>query len=501
MTARAAGRAGAPIRGRGGIALAAGGGALAALGQAPWGLWPLAILGTAAAMALAARAAPVRAAWTGWAFGAGHFAVALHWIVEPFLVDVPRHGWMAPFAIVLLAAGLALFPAAACFAAARLAPGRVLLALPAAWTLAEALRMHLFTGFPWAAPGQVLIDTPLIAAAAVGGPHLLDLGVLAAAAGLAAVTARPGPRSAALAAAACAALGGAWVWGTARAVPPAGPDAPVIRLVQPDAEQRLKWRADMRDVFVGRLLEATAADPRPDAVVWPETALPSWLDESGPVLERAAARGVPVLLGAQRFDGARSRNAAVVLGPDGAPAATYDKHHLVPFGEYVPLAPLLGRLGLEGIAGGGLAGFAAGTGPGTLDLPGIGPAAILICYEAVFPAMLRTPVRPRLIVQVTNDAWFGRNAGPAQHLAQARLRAAETGLPLARSANTGITAMIDAGGRVTARLPPREPGHLDAPLPPALPPTPYARAGDLPIVALAALLLGAATAASRRRRD
>ena len=272
----------------------------------------------------------------------------------------------------------------------------------------------------------------------------------------------------------------------------------MIRLVQPDAEQRLKWRADMRDVFVGRLLDATAAAPRPDAVVWPETALPYRLDDSGPILERAAARGVPVLLGAQRFDGSRSRNAAVVLGPGGVPAATYDKHHLVPFGEYVPLASLLGRLGLEGIAGGGLAGFAAGPGPGTLELPGIGPAAILICYEAVFPAMLRTPARPRLIVQVTNDAWFGRNAGPAQHLAQARLRAAETGLPLARSANTGITAMIDAGGAVTARLPPREPGHLDAPLPPALPPTIYARAGDLPVLALAGVLLAGGGAARRR---
>jgi apolipoprotein N-acyltransferase len=258
----------------------------------------------------------------------------------------------------------------------------------------------------------------------------------------------------------------------------------VIRLAQPDADQRLKWRADTRDLFVGRLLDATAAAPRPDAVIWPETALPYWLAEAGPILERAAAPGAPVLLGVQRWDG--------------APVQTYDKHHLVPFGEYVPLAPLLGRLGLEGLAGGGLAGFAPGPGPGTLHLPGIGPAAILICYEAVFPAMLRTPGRPRLIVQVTNDAWFGRNAGPAQHLAQARLRAAETGLPLARSANTGITAMIDAGGRVTARLPPRVPGHLDARLPPALPPTPYVRAGDTPVLALAAVLLAAGWAASRR---
>ena len=500
MTAAEGAAARPRAAGRAGLALAAGAGAVAALGQAPWGLWPLAILGTALVMAPAARAAPGRAAALGWAFGAGHFALALHWIVEPFLVDVARHGWMAPFAVVLLAGGLALFPAAAFLVAARLAPGRALLALPLAWTLAEALRMRLLTGFPWAAPGQALIDTPLIGLAALGGPHLLDLLLLGAAAAVAALALAPGAGTGALAAAAALALGGAWAWGAGRAIPEAGPDAPLVRLVQPDAAQRLKWRRDMQEVFARRLLDATAAAPRPAAVIWPETALPDWLSESGPILERAAAAGAPVLLGAQRHDGARARNAAVLLGPDGAPSAVYDKHHLVPFGEYVPLGGLLTRLGLRGLAGGGSLGFAAGPGPGVIDLPGIGPAAVLICYEAVFPASLRTPERPRLIVQVTNDAWFGRNAGPAQHLAQARLRAAETGLPLARSANTGITAMIDAGGAVTARLPPRTPGHLDAPLPPALPPTPYVRAGDAPALGVAALLLAVAAWRGRRIR-
>ncbi len=466
---------------------AAAAGAAAALGQAPWGLWPLAILGTALAMALAAPLPPGRAALVGWAFGAGHFAVAMHWIVEPFLVDAPRHGWMAPFALVLLAGGLALFPAAAFWASVRLAPGRAFLALPAAWTLAEALRMRVFTGFPWAAPGQALIDTPLRALAPLGGPPLLDLALLSAAAAVAAAAAS---RRAAPAGAAAALLGAAWIAGAARDVPAAAPDAPVIRMVQPDAAQHLKWRADMAEIFAARLVDASAAAPAPDAILWPETAIPSWLEEAGPFLARAAGgASAPILLGAQRFDGARSRNAAILLDVSGAPAAIHDKHHLVPFGEYVPFAGLIGALGLQGLAGGGSMGFAAGPGPGTIDLPGVGPAAILICYEAVFPAMLRLPERPRLIVQITNDAWFGRGAGPAQHLAQARLRAAETGLPLARVANTGITAMIDAAGTVTARLPPRTPGHLDAPLPPALPPTPYVRTGDAPVLAASALLL------------
>ena len=480
---------------------AAAAGAIAALGQAPWGLWPLAILGAAAAMALASGAAPRRAAWIGWAFGFGHFLVALHWIVEPFLVDVARHGWMAPFALVLLAGAVAAYVGAAFWAAARLAPRAFLLAAPAAWTLAEGLRMHLFTGFPWAAPGQALIDTPLIGIASLGGPHALDLAVLGAA-GLVAGAGLSGPswRAGLLATAAAAALAAGWAWGAARDIPAAGPDAPVLRLVQPDAAQHLKWRGDMAALFTSRLIDAGAARPAPAAVIWPETAIPYWLDEAGPILEpAAAAAGAPILLGAQRFDGARSRNSAVLLDAQGAPAVVHDKHHLVPFGEYVPFAGLIGRLGLEAIAGGGLSGFAAGPGPGAIDLPGIGPAAILICYEAVFPAMLRLPERPRLAVQITNDAWFGRRAGPAQHLAQARLRAAETGLPLARAANTGITAMIDAGGRVTARMPPRVPGHLDAALPPALPPTAYVRAGDAPVLGAGALLLAIAAGLSRRR--
>jgi len=198
-----------------------------------------------------------------------------------------------------------------------------------------------------------------------------------------------------------------------------------------------------------------------------------------------AAAGTPVVLGVQRAQGFDYYNGLIVLGADGTAQSGYDKHHLVPFGEYMPLPWLFRRLGIPALAERVDGGFSAGPGPKLIDIPGIGAALPLICYEAVFPQHSRSPgARPRLLLQVTNDAWFGTYAGPQQHLAQARMRAIEQGLPLVRSANTGISAVVDARGRVTASLPLGVHGHVDAVLPPALKPTMYARTGDAPVAVL-----------------
>ena len=189
-----------------------------------------------------------------------------------------------------------------------------------------------------------------------------------------------------------------------------------------------------------------------------------------------------------------------MTGPDGSVAALYDKHHLVPFGEFFPLGAYAARIGLRGLAAGDGAGYAAGPGPRVLDVEGIGAVLPLICYEAVFPRDTRTARRPRLMLHVTNDAWFGAFAGPQQHLAQARARAIEQGLPVLRAANTGITAEIDATGRVGAEIPLGVDGYLDARLPAALAPPPYARTGDAPLAVILALALGAAGMGRIRRR-
>lgn len=479
------------MAGWGRAALAAGAGVLIAAGQAPLGAWWLAVPALAGLIRLVAAAPGARrAALLGLAGGAGYFAAALSWIIEPFLIDAARDGWMAPFAVVLLALGLGLFWAGAAALGQRAGAYGFATALAAT----ELLRGYLFTGFPWASIGHIWIDTPLAQLAAfAGAPGLTLLTCLAAA-----LLARLG--RAAFAAPAVLAL--AWGFGAARMQAPE-PEAPgvTLRLVQPNAEQHLKWDAAAADMFFNRLLDHSAATPAPDLVIWPETALPYQL-ERNPELAGVisdAARGVPVALGLQRVEGTRGYNALAVIGAQGAIGARYDKHHLVPFGEYIPFGDLAYRwFGLRAFAAQTGNAYSAGPGPVVLDLgPKLGRVLPLICYEAVFPQDLRGAGRADWLLQITNDAWFGTRTGPFQHAAQARLRAIEQGLPMVRVANTGVTAVYDARGRITARLPFGTQGHLDAALPGALPQTLYARWGEAPVLVL---LAGLALALFARRR-
>tara|TARA_R110002049_G_scaffold148514_1_gene311424 strand:+ start:3830 stop:5323 length:1494 start_codon:yes stop_codon:yes gene_type:complete len=465
-------------------------GAFAALGQAPYDLPLVMVLALAAVMVLFSSAqSPRAAALCGFAFGFGYFALALHWIISPFLVDAARHGWMAPFAVVLMAAGGGLFWAIAFWSARRLSSG--LWVLVPCWAMIELLRAYIFTGFPWASPAQALVDTLPGQLLAWVGPHGLTLLVFSTAAALAFVASR------------------AWVWrvtaGSIVAIalfapPLAAPSAlsdTVLRLIQPNAPQAEKWDPEKIGIFYTRQLDFTGAAPAegrpaPDAIIWPETAIPWSLNRSAVILEEisAVANGVPVLLGAQRSEGERYFNSLAVLGPQGQVAQIYDKHHLVPFGEYVPLGDFAARFGIYGMAPQHGAGFSSGPGAELIDLGRIGRALPLICYEAVFAHDVNAaPARPDFIIHATNDAWFGTDAGPQQHLAQARMRAIEQGLPVARAANTGITAMIDPHGRILESIGMGQAGYLDAALPLPLGPTLYSRTGDVPVAVLLVLVL------------
>jgi apolipoprotein N-acyltransferase len=270
-----------------------------------------------------------------------------------------------------------------------------------------------------------------------------------------------------------------------------------VRIVQPNAPQDEKWDPDLAHIFVERQMALTAEGSAPDLVVWPEMAIPYRASVAGIIFEQAAlsARGAPVVMGVTRdLPDGRVFNAALLIGPDGTASQFYDKHHLVPFGEYMPFPEFFRSLGIRALAERTRAGYSRGTGPATLDLGAIGPALMLICYEAVFPQDTRTPNRPALVIQITNDAWFGQTLGPQQHLALARMRAIELGLPVVRAANTGISAMIDPRGRVLQSLALNTAGALDAPLPQPLAPTLYSQTGDGPvtiliIVALLVLIL------------
>lgn len=456
-------------------------------------MWPLALAGYGVAIWLVGQAGGWRlGAWFGWLFGLAHFAVALHWLVEPFQIDAARDGWMAPFALVFMAAGLALFWAVAGAAGAR-RPALFVLALAAA----EAVRGVVLTGFPWATPGHVWLDWAPVHLAAVlgaGGLTLLTLGLAAApalgrwkGAGLAVVV-----------------LGCVWGWGHLRAGAPM-PEGPGVRLrlVQPDARQQLKWHPDFARAFFLRHLDLTSApaERRPDLVIWPETAVPFFLGDDRGGLQAIvdSAAGGAVALGIQRLEGLRGYNSLVVVdGDENGVAqirAVYDKHHLVPFGEYIPAGDLLADwLSIPSFAPKEGYGYTAGPAPGVLALDGLPPFTPLICYEAVFPSLIRQAIsadgRPGWLLQVTNDAWFGERAGPFQHLALARLRAVEFGLPLVRVANTGVSALIDARGRQVASLGLNRQGFLDVDLPAALAATPYARTGPWGAVALWLAALG-----------
>jgi len=482
-------------------------GLLAALGQAPVGMWPATVLGFAGAYALVGAAPRLRkAALTGWAFGLGYFALTLVWIVQPFLVDVDRHGWMAPFGLFFMAGGMALFWAAG-FALTRwLSPdGRFgWLAFAVAIGAVEFARGWVFTGFPWGGPGLTWIDTPMAQLAAYVGAFGLTVATVAASAGLWVVLARRSLRGGAVWAGIVAVAIGAGAYLDRQPLPEA--DDPVrLRLVQPNAPQHLKWDPDWTGVFFDRALRlsAAASDMPPDLVIWPETTVPTLLDQYPDVQARVSDAAAParVVAGIRRLEGRRGYNSLVLFGPGGVAEQVYDKHHIVPFGEYVPLGDLLDDFGIHGLATREGYGYSAGPGAALLDLPdGLGTALPLICYEAIFPRDLRAaPGRADWILQITNDAWFGTFSGPQQHLVQARFRAIEFGLPLVRAANTGVSAVIDARGRLQAALPLGVDGKLDADLPGALPETAYARFGDWPIGL--GLILAAAGIVMRRRKS
>ncbi len=470
-------------------------GVVLATGQAPLGWVWLAFPALCVLIHAVARA-DTRAGmvWAAWLGGAAYFAAALSWIVSPFLVDPVRHGWMAPFALLGIAFGLALFWALAGGIACR--SRHRALAFVTALAAMELSRGYVLTGFPWALPGHMWIDTPVAQLAAYIGPNGLTLLTLLAAA-VPAITRRWAVPVVGIAAIAAFAIGIARLDlkpGPARAI--------TLRLVQPNAEQQLKWQPAQARTIFDRQLAFTESQPVADLTIWPETAVPYLMDGNPEVgqLIAAAAGGRPVIVGMQRVSGAQAWNTMALIAADGTVSQYYDKAHLVPFGEYIPYGDLAyDWFGIRAFASQIGNGYSAGPGPQVMSLgAGLGAILPLICYEAVFPQDLRAaPARADWILQITNDAWFGTLTGPWQHLAQARFRAIEQGMPLIRVANTGVTAVIDAQGRILDQLPFGQAAFLDvARVPGTLPAPPYARYGETPVLLLLAglalgLILGA----------
>ena len=456
----------------------------------------------------------------GYTFGFGFFLSGLYWIAAALLVDI-RFWWLVPIAVAGFPAAFALYIGLALLVIHlsvrqfRLPGAARVIAFAVAWSAAEWLRGHAFTGLPWnligyawsgGFPGAILM---LQTVAWVGVYGLSFLTVLAAS--LPSLLGYPWlariSRSRRLAPAVAAgililvpSLFGAVRMGITPTL-----DGPVwLRLVQPSIPQSLKWDPTAAQRNFRLLLDLSSAPTTQQvaAVVWPEAATPFLLGRNAALRHEIAAivpdRGY-VITGAVRANApptpvAQVWNSLEAVNGAGEIVARYDKAHLVPFGEYVPFRDVLP---LQKITPGNLD-YTAGPGPRTIDLPGLPPFAPLICYEVIFPgAIVDENDRPAWILNVTNDAWYGRSSGPYQHFAIARTRAVEEGLPLVRVANNGVSGVIDAVGRVVARIDLNTIGYADLQLPPVGKKTLYAWGGDW--IFLALLLVGILPVAFRLR--
>jgi len=507
-------------------------GAASALALAPINAWPILFLTFPALVWLVDGAVAARwngaltAAGIGWCFGFGYFLAGLYWVGEAFLVDAQTFGWLLPFAVTLLPAGLAVFTALG-VGAARLfwiRGAARLLALAAALTIAEWLRGHVLSGFPWNLFGYALTQPLVMAQSAsligIWGLTFVAIAVFASPAVLAddpMVTRQAWrvPAAAVLVLIAFAVFGALRLAGN----PTSYVAGVKLRIMQPNLQQDEKFNYNARHDVMARYLRLSDRPTAPQSngvhdvthLIWPESAFPFFLTREAEAMgqiERLLQPNTVLITGAIRAPEMtpnagvkRAYNSIYAIDHDGSILGIYDKVHLVPFGEYLPLQNFLERLGLMQLTklpGG----FIPGDRRRLMSVPKAPPFVPLLCYEIIFPgAVLPSAERPGWMLNLTNDGWFGISSGPYQHFQQARLRAIEEGLPLVRAANTGISAVVDPLGRVVKSLPLGVEGVLDAGLPRALLPTVYARIGDTPLLLFLVVSFGVVGRARLRRKS
>ncbi|MCJ8191684.1 apolipoprotein N-acyltransferase [Sphingomicrobium aestuariivivum] len=528
-------------------------GLVGATGFEPLGLWPLLLLSLAGLLALlqAAQTAK-RAALLGWLYGVGQFALGLNWIATAFTFQSNMPAWLGWIAVALLSLYLAVFPMLAALGAwwlSRRQPIALGFVFAGLWIVGEWLRATLFTGFAWNPLSVALVPTPLLRLAPLVGTYALSGITVLIGAALWWLVLRRFKASATVAVALLLVLlipQERLVHQDVEAVlaaavppppepvsddmapPPAPPPLdpatfwPTIRIVQPNIGQADKWRAGYDSIAADRLsaltLKRASDDVGPPMVIfWPEAAItkPTYDEResrrTASLFERLRAtrglvEGQTLVTGGIGVESADRRtvdaatNSIFMLDHDGSLDGRYDKAHLVPYGEYLPMRSILEPIGLSRLAPGAYD-FSPGPGPRSLPLPHRDlRMGLQVCYEIIFSGQVVDPAdRPDVVFNPSNDAWFGA-WGPPQHLGQARLRAAEEGLPVIRATPTGISALIDAKGDLLATIPSGTEGHIDALLPRALAPTPFARLGNwLALIAAAAFALTGIALARRPR--
>lgn len=468
--------------GRGRCLLAFSAGLLAAFAFPPFNVVPLFWLSFPALFFLTKKAETGRQAFAaGWCFSFGLLVICLYWIAGALFVDIGKFLWVLPFALAGLPAFFALYYGVAAFAAWRwgLARAEAPFLFAFCWFLADMARGHFLTGFPWDMSGYVWGDfLPILQSTSVIGIEGLSLLTLLFAFAPASFLATERKKAVATFAFFAVLFFGIADWGSLRLheATAATVQGVRFRLVQPATDQALKWKAEHRFANLEKLIALSAKPAQgasPTHIVWPETATAYYLAEE-PNIRRMIARVVPsngvLLTGVVRRqrnegDGALYFNSLVAIDSKANILGGYDKHHLVPFGEYMPFRsilplPVISMMGTD---------FTPGEGVRTMRAPGLPPFGPLVCYEAIFPNEVASrDDPPRFLLNVTNDAWYEGTIGPAQHFVIARVRAIEEGLPLVRVANKGITGIVDPWGRIAARIGSEEEGFLDCDLPEAL---------------------------------
>jgi apolipoprotein N-acyltransferase len=500
-------------------------GAASACGFAPFGLWPVTILSLALLLALLSTARKgTKAFLLGYAYGLGQFVVGLNWIAHAFTFQDSMPHWLGYIAVVLLSFYLAVYPAVGALLAWRLAHkgGAMALTLVMAggWALTEYLRATLFTGFAWNPLGVIWLGTGVDHSARFIGTY--GLGTVAISAGGAVWMALRGQRKLALLFAAKLLAVVALGWLHSHLTRPAPRAEPVpIRIVQPNIGQDQAYSPGVEWDSFQKLAKLTSGPTdTPRLIFWPEGAVYALLDMEPEWRARIAMLMGPgdlLMTGGDKYyfrkttaatyaqgDLLGANNSLWVVTPEARIAGRYDKAHLVPYGEYLPMRPILSAIGLSRLVQGDVD-FLSGPGPRSLPLPaakGRRPLkmGVQICYEIIFSGqVIDRHNRPDFLFNPSNDAWFG-SWGPPQHLAQARLRALEEGIPVIRATPTGITAVVDASGAIVTALPRNVAGHLDAILPPVAPPTLFALAGNIIPLLLALFLIISGVALGRMKR-
>ena len=505
-------------------------GILSAFGFAPFGLWPLTLLGFGALyLPLAKAQTRWQAALIGWCFGLGQFVLGLDWIAKAFTYQANMPAWLGWIAVVLLSMYLAVYPALATLAAwwgtRRLNGGAATMALlfGASWAIGEWLRGTMFTGFPWNPVAVSMIDLPFAGIARFVGTYALSGLVVASAGFILILATRPKEsltrQTIATAANIPAAIGLGLLAGVylvpalverfAPSPPPPMPTGPIVHIIQPNIGQGERWSPQLaaQHLATEQALSGAPGD-RPRLILWPESGIETnVLEDPAARMQLASILGPKdILMGGgespirdARGEETEAGNSIFTIGYGGTLIARYDKAHLVPWGEYLPMRPLMSAIGLSRLVPGAID-FRPGPGPATVDVPGFGKVGMQLCYEMVFSGhVVNESYRPDFIFNPSNDAWFGYS-GPPQHLAQARLRAIEEGLPIARSTPNGVSALIDADGRILHSIGADQSGLIELPLPAPRAPTLFSHIGNWAVL-LIVLLLGGLAFAARRYKD